>query len=177
MDEGHGTQLRHEEIYAGRIFTVVRDRVRLPQGVEATLEVVRHPGSVVLLPMPDPDRVILVKQYRYAIDRWVWELAAGSLEPGEDPAAGAARECEEETGLAAGELQFLGAFYPTPGYCDETMNFFRLTALAVPAGRPPASPDHDEDIRTRTFSLDQVRRMIRDGEIIDLKTVAGMALL
>ncbi len=177
MDEGHGTRLRHEEIYTGRIFKVVRDRVRLPQGVEATLEVVRHPGSVVLLPMPDPGHVILVKQYRYAIDRWVWELAAGSLAPGEDPAEGAARECEEETGLAARELQFLGAFYPTPGYCDETMNFFKLTGLAAPAGRPPASPDHDEDIRTQRFSLDEVRRMIRDGEIIDLKTVAGIALL
>src|SRR5674536_14797 len=78
----------------------VRDRVRLPKGVEATMEVVRHPGSVVLLPMRDPQHVILVKQYRYAVDRWVWELAAGSLKPGEDPASGAARECEEETGFA-----------------------------------------------------------------------------
>jgi ADP-ribose pyrophosphatase len=177
MAEGRGTVLGHEEIYKGRIFTVVRDLVRLPQGVEATLEVVRHPGSVVLLPMPDPDHVILVKQYRYAIDRFVWELAAGSLEPGEDPAEGAARECEEETGLAAGEVEFLGAFYPTPGYCDEKMNYFKLTGLAPPEGRPAASPDKDEDIRARSFSLDEVRRMIRDGEIIDLKTVAGISLL
>ena len=177
MDEGRGTVLGHEEIYKGRIFRVVRDRVRLPSGVEATLEIVRHPGSVVLLPMPDPAHVILVKQYRYAVDRWVWELAAGSLEPGEDPVQGAARECEEETGLAAGDVEFLGAFYPTPGYCDETMNYFRLTGLAPPVGRPAASPDDDEDIRTRSFSLDEVRRMVRDGEIIDLKTVAGIALL
>jgi len=177
MAEGKGTVLAHEEIYRGRIFTVSRDRVRLPKGVDATLEVVRHPGSVVLLPMPDPGRVILVKQYRYAIDHWVWELAAGSLEPGEDPAEGAARECEEETGLAAGQVEFLGAFYPTPGYCDEKMHFFRLTRLAAPEGRPPASPDHDEDIRTQSFPLEDVRRMVRDGEIIDLKTVAGVALL
>jgi len=177
MAEGRGTVLGHEEIHKGRIFTVVRDLVRLPHGVEATLEVVRHPGSVVLLPMPDPDHVILVKQYRYAIDRFVWELAAGSLEPGEDPAEGAARECEEETGLAAGELEFLGAFYPTPGYCDEKMTFFKLTRLAPPAGRPPASPDDDEDIRTQSFRLDDIREMIRRGDIIDLKTVAGIALL
>jgi ADP-ribose pyrophosphatase len=177
MDEGRGTVLGHEEIYTGRIFNVVRDRVRLPSGVEATLEVVRHPGSVVLLPMPDPAHVVLVKQYRYAVDRWVWELAAGSLEPGEDPADGAARECEEETGLAAGDVEFLGAFYPTPGYCDEKMNYFKLTRLAPPEGRPAARPDDDEDIRTRSFGLDEVRRMIRDGEIIDLKTVAGIALL
>jgi ADP-ribose pyrophosphatase len=177
MAEGRGTVLGHEEIYKGRIFTVSRDRVRLPKGVDATLEVVRHPGSVVLLPMPDPGHVILVRQYRYAIDRWVWELAAGSLEPGENPAEGAARECEEETGLAAARVDFLGAFYPTPGYCDELMNFYKLTGLAVPSGRPTASPDHDEDIRTQTFPLEDVRRMIRSGEILDLKTVAGIALL
>jgi ADP-ribose pyrophosphatase len=177
MDEGPGTLLRHEEIYKGRIFVVARDRVRLPQGVDATLEVVRHPGSVVLLPMPDAGHVILVRQYRYAIDQWVWELAAGSLEPEEDPVEGALRECEEETGLAAGRIESLGACYPTPGYCDEKMNFFKLTELAVPEGRPPASPDHDEDIRTQSFALAEVRRMIRDGEIVDLKTVAGIALL
>jgi ADP-ribose pyrophosphatase len=170
--------LQRETIYRGRIFTVQRDQVRLPKGVSATLEVVRHPGSVVLLPMPEPGRVILVRQYRYAIDRWVWELAAGSLEPGEDPASGAARECEEETGLTPGRVEFLGAFYPTPGYCDELMNYYRLTALAPPdAGRPAAMQDDDEDIRTRVFDVDEVRAMIRRGEIEDLKTVAGVALV
>jgi ADP-ribose pyrophosphatase len=177
VDERRATTLTHEEIYRGRIFTVSRDRVLLPKGVESTLEIVRHPGSVVLLPMPDPGRLILVRQYRYAVDRWVWELAAGTLKPGEDPAAGAARECEEETGLAAGRVEEVGAFYPTPGYCDEKMNFFTLTDLAPPAGRPPASPDDDEDIRVRTFRLDEVREMIARGEIVDLKTVAGISLL
>jgi ADP-ribose pyrophosphatase len=178
MEETRGTVLLRETVYAGRIFTVERDRVRLPKGVEATLDVVRHPGSVVLLPMPDPGRVILVRQYRYAIDRWVWELAAGSLKPGEDPAEGAARECEEETGLAAGRVEFLGAFYPTPGYCDEQMNFYKLTSLAPPDGsRPAAKQDDDEDIRTEVFPLDEIRSMIRRGEIDDLKTVGGIALL
>jgi ADP-ribose pyrophosphatase len=177
VDETRGTTLSHEEIYRGRIFTVIRDRVRLPKGVESTMEVVRHPGSVVLLPMPDETHLILVKQYRYAIDQWVWELAAGTLKPGEDPEAGALRECEEETGLAAGSAEFLGAFYPTPGYCDEKMNLFKLTNLAPPAGRPAASPDADEDIHARTFRLDEVRAMIARGEIVDLKTVAGILLL
>ncbi len=178
MDEKPGVVLLRESIYKGRIFTVERDRVKLPKGVEATLEVVRHPGSVVLLPMPDSATVILVRQYRYAIDRWVWELAAGSLKPGEDPTEGAARECEEETGLVAGRIECLGAFYPTPGYCDERMNFYRLTELAPPDGsRPPARQDDDEDIRTQVFSLDDVRAMIRRGDIEDLKTVAGVALL
>jgi ADP-ribose pyrophosphatase len=178
MVEKPGTVMGRETIYTGRIFTVERDRVKLPKGIEATLEVVRHPGSVVLLPMPEPGRVILVRQYRYAIDRWVWELAAGSLKPGEDPGEGAARECEEETGLAAGLVEFLGGFYPTPGYCDEKMNYYKCTLLAPPDGsRPAAQQDEDEDIRTQTFPLDEVRAMIRRGEIEDLKTVAGIALL
>ena len=178
MDEKPGTVLGRETIYEGRIFTVERDRVLLPKGVEATLEVVRHPGSVVLVPMPEPGRVILVRQYRYAIDRWVWELAAGSLKPGEDPAEAAARECEEETGLVAGRVALLGGYYPTPGYCDEKMNYYTCTSLAPPDGsRPAATQDEDEDIRTAVFSLDEVRDMIRRGEIEDLKTVAGIALL
>jgi ADP-ribose pyrophosphatase len=178
MDEKPGTVLQRETIYRGRIFTVERDRVKLPKGVEATLEVVRHPGSVVLIPLPEPGRVILVRQYRYAIGRWVWELAAGSLKAGEDPAAGAARECEEETGLAAGEVEWLGSFYPTPGYCDEKMNYYKCTSLAPPdSSRPPAMQDEDEDIRTGVFAVDEVRAMIGRGEIEDLKTVAGIALV
>jgi ADP-ribose pyrophosphatase len=178
MDEKPAVVLKRETIYEGRVFTIERDRVKLPMGVEATLEVVRHPGSVILLPMTAPDRVILVRQYRYASDRWMWELAAGSLKPGEDATAGALRECEEETGLAPGKAEFLGAFYPTPGYCDELMHYFKLTDLAPPdASRPAAKPDEDEDIRTREVSVDEVRAMIRRGEIEDLKTVAGIALV
>jgi ADP-ribose pyrophosphatase len=178
MDEKPGVVLARETIYKGRVFSVERDRVRLPKGTEATLEVVRHPGSVILLPMPEPGRVILVRQYRYAIDRWVWELAAGSLEPGEDPASGAVRECEEETGLAAGKAEYLGAFYPTPGYCDELMYYYKLTNLAPPDGsRPAAHQDADEDIRTAVYGLDDIRAMVARGEIIDLKTVAGVALV
>jgi ADP-ribose pyrophosphatase len=178
MSEDTATVLSSETAWAGRIFTVMTDRVRLPNGHESTLEVVRHPGAVVLLPMPDDEHVILVRQYRYAVNRWVWELAAGSLEPGEEPAEGAARECQEEVGVIAGRLEFLGAFYPTPGYCDELMHFFKLTALREPDEHDEvAEPDEDEDIRVEEFSLDQVRAMIREGEIVDLKTAVALTLL
>jgi ADP-ribose pyrophosphatase len=170
--------LQHDIVYDGRIFTVARDRVRLPNGHEGTLEVVHHHGSVVLLPMPDPDHVILVKQYRYAVDRWLWELAAGSLEPGEDPEMGARRECEEETGLIPGHVEYLGAFYPTPGYCDEKMNFYRLTGLRPPgAGETRAMPDEDEDLQARVFPVAELCDMIKRGEIEDAKTVVGLALI
>lgn len=165
------------EVYRGRIFTLSVDRVTLPSGHTATMEVVRHPGSVVLLPMPAPDRLILIRQYRYALDRFIWELPAGSLKPGEDPRLGAARECEEEVGLVPGVLDELGELFPTPGFCDEWMKFYRCTALAPPAPDSTARQDDDEVIEPQTFALDDVRAMIRSGEIVDMKTVAGLALL
>ncbi len=172
-----GHRLAGETVYDGKIFRVERDRVRLPNGREATLEVVRHEGSVVLMPIPEPGHVILVRQYRYAVDEHLWELAAGSLEPGEDPAAGAARECEEETGLVPSKVELVGRFYPTPGYCDELMNFFRLDGLAKRTEGTAALPDDDEDLEVRSFSLDELKRLLRDGAIRDLKTAVGVGLL
>src|SRR5215207_6992457 len=102
-------------IYEGRILTLEVDRVRLPSGHTVEMEIVRHPGSVVLLPIPSDGKVILIRQYRYSIDRWIWELPAGSLKPHEDPDRAAARECEEEIGLAPGKLTRLHGYFPTPG--------------------------------------------------------------
>jgi ADP-ribose pyrophosphatase len=177
MRSHSGHRLSGATVYDGKIFRVERDRVRMPNGREATLEVVRHPGSVVLLPVPEPGHVILVRQYRYPVDGHLWELAAGSLDPGEDPAAGAARECEEETGWVPADVELIGRFYPTPGYCDELMNFFRLTGLARRTGGEAALPDEDEDLEVRTFPVDELRRMVRRGEIQDLKTAVGVGLL
>lgn len=178
MSKTTASILQHESLYEGRVLRLERDRIRLPGGHETTMEVVRHSGSVVLLPMPDEEHVILVRQYRYAVDKWLWELVAGTLEPGEDAAAGARRECEEETGLIGRDVQFLGCFYATPGYCDETMRFYKVTGLARPGpGQQAASPDEDEDLETRVFTLAEARAMIRRGEIEDLKTVVGLTLI
>jgi ADP-ribose diphosphatase len=163
-------------VYEGRVFTVTVDRVRLPHGAEVDMEAVRHPGSVVLVPMPDPAHVVLIRQFRYVIDRWIWELPAGTLKPGEAPAVAAARECAEETGLAPGRVEELGAFFPSPGFCDELMNFFRLTDLA-PAPPGSATPDDDEYIEPQIVSLEEARAMIARGDIVDMKTVCGLALI
>jgi ADP-ribose pyrophosphatase len=176
-DEGGAVVLEHREAWHGRIFHIDADRVRLPNGHEVVMEVVRHRGSAVLLPMPDPGHLILVRQYRYAIGRWIWELAAGSLEEGESAEAGAIRECEEEIGLVPARAEAIGVFYPTPGFCDETMTFFRLTGLEPPAPGSPVHRDVDEDLRVATFALDEVRAMIRRGEIVDGKTVIGLSLV
>jgi ADP-ribose diphosphatase len=172
------TVLSSRTVYEGRIFDVTVDRVRLPHGREADLEVVRHEGSVVLIPLDDEGRVLLVRQYRHAAGRFLWELPAGSLESGENPESGARRECHEELGLIAGALAELGTLWPTPGFCTEVMTFFRVTSLRVPGHNDePAHQDEDESIEVGRFTLAEAARMIRHGEIADLKTVAGLSLI
>lgn len=173
----HATRLGHRLIYQGRVFTVYLDRVQLPNGHVIDMDIVRHAGSVVLLPVPAAGRIILIRQYRYTLDRWIWELPAGSRKHGEDPAVAAARECEEEIGLAPGRVERLGGYYPTPGFCDEEMIFFRCDDLRPPAHDSTARPDADEEIEPHEMSVDEARALIRSGEVIDLKTVAGLSLL
>jgi ADP-ribose pyrophosphatase len=164
-------------IREGRIFRIEVDTVTLPTGHTLDMEVIRHPGSVVLLPIPAPGQVILIRQYRYTVDRYIWELPAGSLKPGEDPDAAAVRECEEEIGLVPRRTERLKAFYPTPGFCDEPMIFYRRSELEPPAPDSTAKKDEDEDIEPRTFTLDEARQLVASGGIVDLKTVAGLTLL
>lgn len=168
-------RLSHRVVFTGRVFRLERDRVRLSNGRVTTLDIVRHRGSVVLIPQPSPGEVILIRQYRYAIGRWIWELPAGSLDPGETPRTAARRECAEEIGLTPGRVRKLGAFYPTPGFCDELMFYYRCTDL-----RPPTravAQDPDEQIEPRSFSLRRVRALIARGDIVDMKTVVGVGLL
>ena len=165
------------EVHQGRIFRVEVDRVTLPTGHTLDMEVIRHPGSVVLLAQPSPDEVVLIRQYRYTLDRYIWELPAGSLKPGEDPDEAAARECEEEVGLAPARVERLRGYYPTPGFCDELMIYYRCTALGPPAPDSAARKDEDEDIEPRTFTLAEARAMVAQGDIVDLKTVAGLSLV
>ena len=165
------------KVFEGRVFSVVVESITTPKGGKMEVEVVRHPGSVVLIPVTDAGEVILVRQYRHAIGRAAWELPAGTLKPNEEPAKAAARECHEEIGLVPGHLEMLGGFFPTPGYCDEEMNFYKATALRQPRDDEKAEQDEDEDIEKEAFTVERIQSMIRNGEIIDLKTVAGLALL
>jgi ADP-ribose pyrophosphatase len=175
MTSDEVTVLASERVFNGRVFEIDRDRVRMPNGREVTVDIVRHSRSVVLLPMPDPNHVILIRQYRYAVRRWLWELPAGSVDAGEEPEAAASRECHEEIGQVPDTIVRLGAFLPTPGYCTEEMIFYRLSGLTTP--EHAADVDEDEDIEPRTFTLAEARTMVRRGEIADMKTVVGLGLV
>jgi ADP-ribose pyrophosphatase len=168
-------RLSHERVYDGRIFDVDRDRVRMPNGREVTVDVVRHVRSVVLVPVPGPGQVILIRQFRYAINASLWELPAGSVDEGESPEQAAVRECHEEIGKVPQTVVRVAALYPTPGYCDEEMIFYRVSNLDDPTSE--AAQDEDEDIEARVFDLREAREMVRRGEIVDMKTVVGLGML
>ena len=164
-------------VHKGRIIQVEIDVVKLPSGHTIDMEIVRHPGSVVLLPIPEPGKIILIRQYRYTIDRWIWELPAGSLKPDEDPDAGCGARMRRRDRPGAGTVTRLRSYYPTPGFCDEEMIFYRCEDLRPPAPDSTAQKDDDEDIEPRTFTLSEARALVASGEIVDLKTLAGLSLL
>ncbi len=164
-----------EVLFTGRVIRVERDEVLLPNGRTTTIEAVRHRGSVVILAQPTPDTVIVIRQYRPVIDRWIWELPAGSLDPGEAPDTAVVRECEEETGQSPQRVTLLASWYPTPGFCDEIMHFYRCESLVPPPG--PVHQDDDEQIEPAVVTLDTLAEMIRDGRVADIKTVVGLQLL
>jgi len=177
MDSRKAELVSRTIVHTGRILRLEVDRVKLPTGHTVNMEIVRHPGSVVLLPIPEPGKIILIRQYRYTIDRWIWELPAGSLKPGEDPDRAAARECEEELGLAPAKVTRLRGYFPTPGFCDEEMIYYRCEDLRPPAPDSTARKDEDEEIEPRTLTVSEARALVGSGEICDLKTLAGLALI
>jgi ADP-ribose pyrophosphatase len=165
-------------VYEGRIFTVQVETIPLPKGGELQAEIVRHPGSVVIVPVTASGDILLVRQYRHAIGQHAWELPAGSLKPGEDVERAARRECQEETGSIPSRVERLGSFFPTPGYCDEEMTFYKATGLRPPGpDDEEAHQDEDEDLEARAFAPGLLRTMVASGEIVDLKTIAGLWLL
>ena len=164
-------------VYQGRVFLVEVDKISLPNGREAELAIVRHRPSVVLIPFQDDGQIVMIRQYRHALKRDIWELPAGNVDDGESAEAAAARECEEEIGQVPTRIDRLGSFYPTPGYCDEEMIFFRVSGLQPPAAGSPRKPDDDEDITTRAMSPGDAKAMVARGEIVDLKTAYALTLI
>jgi ADP-ribose pyrophosphatase len=151
----------------------VVDRIREPGGLEVEREVVRHSGAAVLLPVTEDRQLVLVRQYRYAVDRQLWEVPAGTIAPGEHPRETAQRELVEETGFFPHRLEELVGFYPSPGFSDEIMHLFLATELE----RRTPCPEEDETIEVGLFSFPDVLAMRARGELVDGKTLLGLLLL
>jgi ADP-ribose pyrophosphatase len=163
---------KSEKIFTGKIIELYQDSIVEPSGRAVVREVVRHPPAVVILPMLNQNEIILIRQYRYAVDDVLWELPAGSLEPGESVLDAAVRELEEETGYHAESVSELASFFSAPGFTDERMHLVMATNLTKTA----ANPDDDESIETHAISRDKVYAMFFGGDIIDAKTIVGLLI-
>ncbi len=160
-------------IFTGKIFSVRTDRVQYSDGSSQNLDIVAHAGSICILALPQPDNLVLVRQYRHAVRALLWEIPAGLIEAGEDPAEGARRELREETGYAAESIREIATAYATPGFCDELLHLFLADDLVIGAQQL----DADERIDVRVFECDAAWKMYECGEIRDAKTLLALLWL
>lgn len=159
-----------QSIFQGVIVNLRVDRVTLPNGAGANREVVSHPGGVCVVPYHDDGTVTMVRQFRYPFGQTVLELPAGKLERGEDHRLAGIRELEEETGLTAGEFQYLGGLMSSPGFSDEVIHIYLARALR----QGPCHPDPDEFLEICRLPFEALVEQAMDGRLQDAKTVAGL---
>lgn len=165
--------LQSTRLYDGRIVSLRRDKVRLPNGRDAQREVVEHPGAVAIVPINRQEEIVFVRQFRYPVGQTLLEIPAGKLQAGEAPEACAQRELAEETGFHPGRLRLLTTFFTTPGFTTERIHLFAAADLAP----TPSRPDEDEFIDVECYSVAQALRFIATGEICDAKTILGVLLV
>lgn len=159
--------------FRGPVFSVITDMVQEPGGILVRRDVVRHPGSVVVLPVDADGRILLERQYRHAARSFLWELPAGRKDAGESELAAAKRELLEETGFSAKNWKLILRFYVSPGFLDETMALFLARGLSP--GK--AQPEEDEKITIRFFPVTAALKMVETGRIVDAKTIIGVLWL
>lgn len=158
-------------IFKGFVFDVKVDQIKYDSGNKGVREVILHNGGAVVVPITDEGKIVLVKQYRYPFDEFMYELPAGKLEINEDPKECAIRELTEETGYSSIKVSTLGRIYTSPGFCNEILYIFLAEHLK--AG------DHNREegehgMEVYEFTLDEVNKMITNGEIVDAKTISGV---
>lgn len=161
-----GSRARHD----GRVFSLRTETVRLPNGRETTLDLIRHPGAATIVPLTDEGEVLLVRQYRHATGQWLLEVPAGTLAPGESPEACARREVAEEAGVEAAHWTPLGSIWTTPGFTDERIWMFLARGLSP----CPQNLDDDESLTVERVPLAAAVAMAENGEISDAKSICSL---
>jgi len=170
MAKNEAKILKSEMIYEGKVFGVRADEVQEPNGIRATRVVITHPGSVVVLPVLQDGRILMIEQYRHATRQYLWELVAGRIDEGETVKKAAARELKEETGYKAKRFTEFLDIWPTPGFLEERMHI--LLAEGLEAGE--ATPEGDEKIISHAYTTKELKRMMTSGQLRDAKSIAGI---
>lgn len=159
-------------LHRGRVFELVKDNITLPNGVTFDIDVIHHPGAAAVVPLLQEHTILLIRQYRHAAGGFIWEIPAGTLNPGEPPLECAKRELAEETGFSAKKFKKLGEITPVPGYSDERIHLFLATDLQ-PALQ---NLDKDELLNVHKVGFEEAFEMVLRGEIQDGKTICGLFL-
>lgn len=159
-------QLASKQIFDGRVVKLYVDDIELPNGKPSTREVIRHPGAVCVIPITENKEVIMVRQFRYPFARTLLEIPAGKLEPNEEPLDAVKRELEEESGVVAEKIEFIGMTYTTVAFTDEKIYTYMATGLSY----TDCHPDEDEFLEIERVPLDTLVKMVMSGEIKDSKT-------
>ncbi len=162
-----------QEVYQGKIINLRLDKVELPNGQNAIREIIEHPGAVAIVAITEEGKVLMVKQFRKACEEELWELPAGKLDPGEEPRETALRELEEETGYRAKNFTHLISFYTSPGFANELLHIYLAEDLMITA----QNPDDDEFLSVHQLTWDELRHMLKNGELKDAKTVTGLLMV
>jgi ADP-ribose pyrophosphatase len=157
-------------IYEGRVINLRVDEIDKPSGGRRLIEIVEHNGGAVIIALPSPNEIVLVRQYRYAAGSDLWELPAGMIDPGETPGVAAARELHEETGYTAGRIRYLWAAYSTPGFCQELLHFYVAEDLTPGEQKQ----DEVEQIEVRTWRLEDAWNLVEADQLRDAKTQIGL---
>jgi ADP-ribose pyrophosphatase len=159
-------------IHQGKVFELIRENITLENGTTTDVEFIEHPGAAAIIPFLDENRIVLLKQYRHALKKFIWEIPAGTLDPQEEIISCAKRELIEETGYSASGWQMLGEITPVPGYSDERIHIYLATELQ------PAEQhlDADEVIQVQEVKFNKALEMIGNGEIQDAKSIAGLLM-
>lgn len=163
--------MARKHIFKGRVIDVGTEDVTLPSGVTVTLDVIKHPGASLVVPIDAEGRILMIKQWRHCAGGWLWECPAGTLNPGETPEQCARREVTEEAGVVAGKLDHAGFIFTAPGFCDEKIHIWIATELT-------AAPEHHDDdeviTEVKPIHLEECLAMAARGEIHDAKTLCGL---
>ncbi|MCH2147886.1 MAG: NUDIX hydrolase [Phycisphaerales bacterium] len=164
--------IQRTSVYESRIFSVEECRFTTQEGVDVDRSVVRHPGAVLIVPILPDGQLVMIRNWRVALEQSLWEFPAGTLEPDEPPVESAGRELTEETGYRADSIEFLGSFYTSPGFADELMHVFVATGLK--AGQQVLEAHEEITVESKTWQ--EVRSMVNDGTLVDGKSLAAIQL-
>ncbi len=164
--------IQSEVVFRGKVFDIRQDQIRFPDGKRTKIDIVEHSGAVTILPIDETGSIWFIRQYRHPAGKELFELPAGVMNEGEDPAESAQRELREEIGMAANQLRLLGEFFLAPGYSTEYMYVYLATDLRV----APLQADDDESIQIEKIPIEQVSTIVRSGRIQDAKSLAALFL-